>query len=187
MPTAAMVMAEKTPRMTIVFVLHQNPYPSTARPVANVLARGHVFFPDDAEKQRTGAVHDGDIRELPVFVVRLQGLNHQEEEGVGGDGAHGVIGDTRGRSATHPSGIGKKRVEPTLAALSKNQLSRRGFEDTERWWGGDSRKAHIVQIEVDATIMCQDEVADGVCSLDGLRVVVKGVEEPGVLGGNQLA
>lgn len=137
MPTAALVMAEKTPRMTIVLVLHQNPYPSTARPVANVLARGHVFFPDDAEKQRAGAVHDGDIWELPVFVVGLQGLNHQEEEGVGGDGAHGVIGDTRGRRATHPSGIGKEGVEPTLATLSKNQLGPRGVGYGE---GGEWQK-----------------------------------------------
>lgn len=77
MPTAALVMAEEAPGMAIVLVLHENPYPSTARPVANILTRGHVFLPDDAEKQGTGTVHDGDVGELPVFVVGLQGLNHQ--------------------------------------------------------------------------------------------------------------
>lgn len=50
--------------------------------------------------------------------------------------------------------------------------------------GGD---AYIVEIEIDATVMRQDEVADGVCALDRLGVVVKGVEEPGILGCNQLA
>ena len=51
----------------------------------------------------------------------------------------------------------------------------------------DARQTYIVQIEVDATVMCQDEVADRVCPLDGLRVIVKGAEKPGVLGGDQFA
>lgn len=110
-------MAKKAPRMAIVLVLQENPYPPTARPIANVLARGHVFLPDDAEKQGTGTVHDGDVGELPIFVVGLQGLNHQQEEGVGGDRSHGIVGDTRGGSAAHPGRIGQERVEPTVAAL----------------------------------------------------------------------
>lgn len=99
------MMAEKAPRMTIVFILHEDPDPPTARAITNVLTRGHVFLPDDAEKQGTGAVHDGDVGELPVFVVGLQRLNHQEEKGMGGDGTHGVVGDARGSSAAHPRGI----------------------------------------------------------------------------------
>lgn len=47
--------------------------------------------------------------------------------------------------------------------------------------------AYIVQIEIDATEMGEDKVSDRICPLDGLRVVVKGIEEPRILGCNQLA
>ena len=50
--------------------------------------------------------------------------------------------------------------------------------------GGDT---HIVEINVYATKMCENKVANGVGALNGLRVVVKGGEEPGILGCNQLA
>lgn len=117
MPTAALVMAEKAPGVAIILVLHENSYPPTARSIANILCRGHVLLPDDAEEQRTGTVHDRDVRELPVFVVRFQGLNDQEEEGVGGDGTHGVVGDARGSRAAYPGGIGQEWVESAIAAL----------------------------------------------------------------------
>lgn len=106
---------------------------------------------------------------------------------MGGDGAHGVVGDASGCGAAHPGRIGQERVEPAVAALWSSQFGpKREFLGHE---GGstDGRKAYIVQIEVYATVMCQDEVADCICSLDGLSVVVKGAEEPGVLGCNQFA
>lgn len=121
-PTAALVMAEKAPGMAVVLVLHENPHPTPARPVADILARGHVLLPDDAEEQGTGAVHDGDVGELPVLVVGLQRLNHQEEEGVGRGGAHGVVGDARGGGAAHPGGIGQQRVEPAIAPLWRKSV-----------------------------------------------------------------
>jgi hypothetical protein len=47
--------------------------------------------------------------------------------------------------------------------------------------------AHIVQIDIDAAKMGQHKIADGVGPLNGLRIVVEGVEEPGVFGCDQLA
>jgi len=43
-----------------------------------------------------------------------------------------------------------------------------------------------VEIEVDAAVVCEDEVAEGVDALDGVRVGRVGREEPGVFGGYEV-
>lgn len=105
MPTASLVVAEKAPSMPIVLVRHKNANPSTPRTIAYVLIRSHVLLPDDAKKERPGAVHDSDVRELPILVIGLQRFDHEEEEGMGGYGAHGVVRDASGCGAPHPSRI----------------------------------------------------------------------------------
>lgn len=45
---------------------------------------------------------------------------------------------------------------------------------------GGGRDEYIVEIEVGASEMREDEVADRICTLDRMGVTVKGVKEPGV-------
>jgi len=47
----------------------------------------------------------------------FQGSNGLSEERVFGDGAHGIIADSRGNSETHPCWVDKERVQRTLAAI----------------------------------------------------------------------
>lgn len=53
--------------------------------------------------------------------------------------------------------------------------------------GGGGRGTYIIEVDVDAAEVGENEVADGVRALDGLGVVVEGVQEPGVFGGYELA
>ncbi len=46
---------------------------------------------------------------------------------------------------------------------------------------------YVVEVDVDAAEAGEDEIPNGVCALDGLGVVVKGREEPGVFRCDQLA
>ena len=72
-----------------------------------------------------------------------------------------VVGDTDGDCFWQDYGIYEERVEGS------------GASD--------------VEVHIDAAIMVQDEVADGVCTLDGICIVVKGIEEPRVMLGDKLA
>ena len=83
-PTAPPVPPEESPWLFVVLVRHQYPYSPrlTAIPAACTSpskdrgagdGRGSpaafVFLPDDAEEERTGAVHDCDVGKFPVAVV----------------------------------------------------------------------------------------------------------------------
>lgn len=46
---------------------------------------------------------------------------------------------------------------------------------------------YIIQIDVCAAKVCQNEVPNGVRTLDGVLVAIEGVQEPGVFGGNEIA
>lgn len=48
-------------------------------------------------------------------------------------------------------------------------------------------RVYIVEVQVYPTEMSKDEVADSICSLNRLSIVVKGIEKPGVLSCDQLA
>lgn len=45
---------------------------------------------------------------------------------------------------------------------------------------------YIVEVDVGAAVVGEDEVADGVGALDGVAVVLEGVEEPGILRGDEV-
>ncbi|PHM10932.1 hypothetical protein CK516_05575 [Nostoc sp. 'Peltigera malacea cyanobiont' DB3992] len=83
MPTASLVVAEKAPSMPVVLVLHKNANPPTSRTIAYVLIRSHVLLPDDAKEEWPRAVHDSNVRELPILVIGFQRFYHEEEEGMG--------------------------------------------------------------------------------------------------------
>jgi len=72
------------------------------------------------------------------------------------DRSHGVVADSGGGSETGPCWVIKEWIKTSTAP--------------------------IVKIEVDASIECEDEITDGVGSLDVIGVAVEGLEEPRVLG-----
>ena len=74
-------------------------------------------------------------------------------------GAHGVVGDSRGVCAAEPAWVGEEGIEASVAA--------------------------VIEVDVDATVVGEDEVADCVGALDGLCVGVERGEKPRVLGCNQ--
>lgn len=117
--------------------------------------------PDDAQEERAGRGHDGDIWQDPIAVVSWERVDDTQEEGMARDRAHGVVGDASGYGPPQPGRVGQEGVEATVTA--------------------------IVQVNVDATIMGQDEISDGVGALDVFLVVVKGFKEPGVFSSNKLA
>ena len=102
MPAVPHVMAEKTPRMTVVLVLHEYANSTTCRTITSVGAGCHVSFPDDRQEERAGTVHDCYVRERPITIVAAEGFDDHEEERVAFDGAHCVIRDACWRRLTDP-------------------------------------------------------------------------------------
>ncbi len=78
-----------------------------------------------------------------------------------GHGTHCVVADSCRYSTTYPCWVGEERVQAPVAA--------------------------IVQIDVDATVVGEHEVADCVGALDGEGVAVEGGEEPWVFCADELA
>lgn len=112
-----------------------------------------------------------------MTVVLLQQLDDTQEERMLGHRAHGVVGDTCGCCAAHPRGVGEKRIQAAIAALVhvREQIP----------WG--TRCTHVIQINISSSIVCEHKVPNGVCALDGVIVAIKGIQEPGVFGGNEVA
>ena len=50
-----------------------------------------------------------------------------------------------------------------------------------------TNRTYIVEVNVYSTIVGEHEVSDGICPLYRLRVVVEGVQEPGVFSSDELA
>lgn len=158
MPAAAAIVLEEAPGILIIFCFHENAdatFPATG--LITVLT--HPLFPDDAEEEGPGRVHDGDVWQYPGAVIGLQTFDHAEEEWVVRSRAHGIVRDARGFRASHPRSVGQKGVEPTVTA--------------------------IIQINVDSAVVGQDKISDRVCALDWIWVCIKGVYEPRVLGADE--
>ena len=134
--------------MAVVLFREDDAYAATV----DVAAAGDPVPPHYAEEERTGAAHDSNVGQDPVAVVVLELLNNAHEERVVRHGAHCVVGDTGGHSLAHPGRVRKQRFEFAVAA--------------------------IVKIDVYTAIVVEDEVADGVGSLDGVGVVLEGLVEP---------
>ena len=116
--------------------------------------QGHISLPDHGEEQRAGAGHDGDVGEEPVAIVGLELLGHEQEERVARRGAHSVVRDPRGVGRVYPGGELQEGVHPAVAP--------------------------IVEVEVYAAVVREDEVPDCVGALDVVGVGEEGGEEPGV-------
>lgn len=152
-PRVALVFLEEGPRVLAVLVRHEDA--DAAGPVgAFIGVVGHPVLPEHGEEERAGRGHNGDVGQDPAVVVALELGDDVEEEGVLGHGAHGIVGDAGGDGAAQPCFVGEERVEAALAA--------------------------VVEVDVHAAVGREDEVADRVGALDGVGVVFKGLEEPGV-------
>ena len=156
MPATALGDIEEAPREPLVLVRHEDAHVLVCRPLDV-----QVLLPDHREEERTGAVHDGDVRHGPVAVVARQALDHAQEERVLGHGAHRVVADACRHGATHPCWVGEKRVQTSVAA--------------------------VVEIDVDSAVEGEHEVPDCVGALDGVAVAVEGGEEPGVFCADEFA
>lgn len=178
MPAASLAFAEKGPGVLVVVGFGEN----ADAAVADVEAGGDVFFPDDGQEERAGAVHDRYVGERPIFVVGLKGFDDAEEEGVFGDAAHGVIGDAGWDCAVHPGRVGEERVETAVAALVLELVFVWADRDLGKGW-----VAYVVEIDVDAAEVGEDKVADCVCSLYVVVVGVEGVDEPGIFSGYEIS
>lgn len=138
-PAAPSMPPEERPWLFVILVPHEHPYsprfgaiPASCTCSAKDRGAGNgrraaafIFLPDDAEKERAGTVHDCYVGESPVAVVGNQRLDYEGEEGVVGNGAHGVVGDAGGISAADPGWVGEERVEAAVTALrGKGMLAR---------------------------------------------------------------
>jgi hypothetical protein len=155
-PAIAHVMCEEAPGVVIVLVGEDD-----AHAVIILGTRIGVVSPDEAEIEGASGGHDGDVWQGPAAVVVGERFDRLQEKGMAGDGAHDIIGDSRGQSAADPGGVGEKGVEAAVAS--------------------------VVQVDVDAAKVVQHKVSDRVGALDGVRVAIERLEEPRVLAGNKLA
>lgn len=53
--------------------------------------------------------------------------------------------------------------------------------------GPRKKRTYIVEVDIDATVMREYEVSDGICPLYRLGVIVESVQEPRVFSSNELA
>ncbi|KAH9872774.1 hypothetical protein J1614_005168 [Plenodomus biglobosus] len=150
-PAVAQVVGEETPGMVVVLVGEEDAHAIVVEGLRIV-----VVAPDDAEEERAGRGHDGDVWEWPAAVVVGQRVDGLEEEGVAGNGAHGIVGDASGQGSTDPGWVGEERVKAAVAS--------------------------IVEINVYAAKVVEHKVSNGIGALDGVWVAVEGLEEPGVSG-----
>lgn len=115
-PAIAQVVREEAPGVVVVLVGEED-----AHTVLVEGRSGGVVSPDDAEEERAGRGHDGDVGQWPAAVVVGQRVDGLEKEGVTGDGAHGIVGDACGDGAANPSWVGKEGVEAAVASLRVRQ------------------------------------------------------------------
>lgn len=118
-----------------------------------------ILFPNHTQEQRTSRRHHSDVRHSISLRVPGQRLDCLLEEWVAWDGPHSVVADTCWDCAAQPGGELEHDVEAAGAS--------------------------IIEIEVDAAVVVEDEVADRIGALDVVGVVIEGLEELGVFVGDE--
>lgn len=119
MPTTPHERVKKTPWLLVVILSQKDSHSSPVDTIPNVLARRHVFFPENGQEERTGCVHDCDVWKTPVTIVVLELGNHVYEKGMIWGGPHGVVRDAGGISTVEPGRVGEEGVDAAIAALRK--------------------------------------------------------------------
>lgn len=105
--------------------------------------------------------HHRRVIEEVVVVERDEVVDRLRHERVALCAEHEVVADADGDRLGEDDGVLEERVEWAVAAY--------------------------VEVEVDAAVVVQHEVADGVGALDVVLVAVEGGEEPGVFVGDERA
>ncbi|KFZ23141.1 hypothetical protein V502_02380, partial [Pseudogymnoascus sp. VKM F-4520 (FW-2644)] len=136
-PTVPRRDVEDAPLVVAVLGRHED-----AHVVFEGALYAHVLLPDNRQEERSGGGHDGDVWHAIVFCVGLEALNDALEEGMVGDGAHGVVTNSRWESAAHPGGVSEHNLKASCAS--------------------------VVEIKVDAAIVVEDEVTYRVGAWDGI-------------------
>lgn len=91
MPAVAEVVREEAPAVAHVLVAEEDAHAVVRWGVLAV-----VVVPYQAEEERAGGGHDGDVGREPVVVVDRQGVDDLADEGVVGDGADDIVANARG-------------------------------------------------------------------------------------------
>jgi hypothetical protein len=111
------------------------------------------------EKHGAGGKHNSGIVENPIMVKGNQVVNSLSHERVFLFRKHEIVRDADGYGARKNDGEDKEGIQTTQAAN--------------------------VEVDVDAAVVMEDEVANGIRSLNGIWVRIKRVEEPAVVLGNK--
>lgn len=114
---------------------------------------------------------------------------------MGGNGAHGVVGDASGGGTADPCRIGKKRIKSSITTLMKSGVINIGSYELVSGEGVEEgvnrifekKKTHIIEININPTEVSENKIPNCVGPLNRLRIIIKGVQKPGIFGGNQLA
>lgn len=151
-PRVAQVVREEAPRVSVVLFREDDAHAATVSSVAHVSTVGRPMPPQHAQEKRTSAAHDSNVGQKPAAIVVLYLVGHEHEERMFGNSTHSVIGDTGGQSLAHPGRVGEQRFELTVAS--------------------------VVEVEINAAVVSEDEIANGVGALDRVRVVPESILKP---------
>lgn len=157
MPRVPQVVGKEAPRMSTVLIREQDPHAIHLGKVP----RAVVMPPNDAQEQRPRRPHDGDVRQHPAPIILRQCIYNLQEKRMMRHAAHGVVADARRGRAPHPRRVREQGVHPTLTP--------------------------VVQIEVHAAKVREDEVPDGVGALDRERIAIECFQKPRVFFGDELS
>lgn len=127
---------------------------------------------DHTQEEGPGADHDGSMRQQlgpgagNVVVVEELGDGGQQNR-VASRRDHQVVGDTGGSGRLEDGVVG---LAISFELLERNRVVAEG-----------------VHVEIDASIVVEDKVANGIGALDGERVFVPSIQEPRVFGLDEVA
>lgn len=111
-PAVSKVMCKEAPWVVVVFVREED-----AHTIITLRACVVIVSPDDAQVKRPGGCHDSNVWKRPAAVVVCERVDSLEEEGMAGNGAHGVVRDTSWDGTAKPCGVCEERVETTVTSL----------------------------------------------------------------------
>ena len=114
----------------------------------------HVFLPDHGQEQRACTGHNCNVGQDPFPVGVLKRFTNFEKERVLRDRAHHIVADTRWHRATQEGVVRQQGVEAAFTA--------------------------VVEVDVDAAIVREHEIADTVGTLNRVWVGFECRCEPGV-------
>ena len=117
--------------------------------------RGSVQAVLGRQEHGSSGEHDCGVVEHPRVVERDEVVNSLSHEGVTLLGKHEIVGDANRNGFGEDDGVGEERVE----------------------WA----ETADVQVEIDTSIMVQNEITNSVGTLNSVGVTVEGIQEPVVM------